>query len=234
MSGSNSSVPDARAPAEPVSLTVHSVALPGLEGSDVRRTRRGRLQMLLVLLACAAPVVASYLLYYGVRPGARSNYGALIEPTRAMPALPLRTLHGAPVAAPSLHGQWLLVAVGPADCPADCEQRLYLQRQLREMLGRERDRFDKLWLVTGGGDVAAPLQSALAADESMYALRVPEEALAAWLEAAPGRALREHLYVVDPHGEWMLRLPADADPQRAKRDLEKLLRASAGWDRPGR
>ena len=33
-------------------------------------------------------------------------------------------------------------------------------------------------------------------------------------------------------GDWMMRVPADADPARLKRDLERLLRASAAWDRP--
>jgi len=35
-------------------------------------------------------------------------------------------------------------------------------------------------------------------------------------------------------GEWMLRVPADPDPARAKRDLDRLLRASSSWDLPGR
>ena len=42
------------------------------------------------------------------------------------------------------------------------------------------------------------------------------------------------MYIVDPMGDWMMRVPANPDPARLKRDLEKLLRASAGWDRPGR
>ena len=52
--------------------------------------------------------------------------------------------------------------------------------------------------------------------------------------ACAGRALEDHLYIVDPRGDWMMRAPADAQPARLKRDVEKLLRASAGWDRPGR
>ena len=31
------------------------------------RTRRGRLQMLFLLLACAAPVIASYFAYYVIK-----------------------------------------------------------------------------------------------------------------------------------------------------------------------
>jgi hypothetical protein len=40
--------------------------------------------------------------------------------------------------------------------------------------------------------------------------------------------------VVDPMGEWMMRAPVNPDPQKLKRDLEKLLRASSSWDVAGR
>ena len=49
-----------------------------------------------------------------------------------------------------------------------------------------------------------------------------------------GHALEDHLYLVDPMGEWMMRMPADPDPARLRRDLDRLLRASASWDSPGR
>jgi len=233
MSGSNSSARDAAGPAETLGLTVHSLPAPALE-PDARRTRSGRIKMLLVLLACAAPVIASYFSYFVLRPDGRTNYGSLITPTRSLPALPLRTLDGQPVDAASLRGQWLMLALGPAACPDDCQQRLYTQRQLREMLGRERDRVDKLWLVTDEADVPAPLRAALQADPSLQVLRVPREALAAWLQPEAGHALEDHLYLVDPMGEWMMRMPAKPEPARVKRDLERLLRASASWDQPGR
>ena len=59
-------------------------------------------------------------------------------------------------------------------------------------------------------------------------------ALASWLVPAPGQRLADHLYVVDPLGNWMMRVPPNPEPARLKRDVEKLLRASAGWDKPGR
>jgi hypothetical protein len=65
-------------------------------------------------------------------------------------------------------------------------------------------------------------------------LRTARAALLGWLAPAPGNELEDHLYVVDPRGEWMMRVPVEADPGRLKRDLDKLLSASAGWDRPGR
>jgi hypothetical protein len=42
------------------------------------------------------------------------------------------------------------------------------------------------------------------------------------------------LYLVDPMGEWMMRVPAKPEPGRVKRDLERVLRASSSWDQAGR
>jgi len=45
------------------------------------------------------------------------------------------------------------------------------------------------------------------------------------------------LYMVDPVGEWMMRFPAQLNNEgalKAKRDMERLLRASTSWDLPGR
>jgi hypothetical protein len=58
--------------------------------------------------------------------------------------------------------------------------------------------------------------------------------VAAWLKPAPGQVLEDHLYIVDPVGDWMMRAPAEADPAKLKRDIDRLLRASAGWDQAGR
>ncbi|MBL8287342.1 MAG: hypothetical protein JNL85_05095 [Rubrivivax sp.] len=224
---------------QPLTLTVHSLAVPEEAAAGEaarRRTRAGRLRLLLVFALCAAPVVASYLAYYVVKPQARSNYGTLIEPPRSWPdAMPLRKLDGTALAPAALQGQWLLVAVGPAACAAACEQRLFLQRQLREMLGRERERLDKVWLVTDEAALKPELQAALQAPPApVWLLRTPRAALERWLEAAGGNALEEHLYVVDPRGQWIMRLPPEADPARVRRDLDRLLRASSSWDRAGR
>ena len=215
---------------EPVSFTVHNVSTPDL-GVERRRTNAGRFKMLMVLLVCAAPVVASYLTYFVVRPQARSNYSTLILPTRSLPVLALATLEGQSVSASTLKGQWLLLTVGPSSCAKACQDRLYMQRQLREMLGRERERIDKIWFITDGGAIAPALRQAIV---PMTFLRADRNALAAWLAPEAGQALEDHLYVVDPMGEWMMRVPADAEPARVKRDLDRLLRASASWDLPGR
>ena len=240
MPGSKSSVPidTGNSAIEPLGLTVHRMATPELGGDAIAaesRTRSGRRKMLLVLAICAAPVIASYLTYFVIRPQTRSNYGTLIVPTRSLPEdLALRTLGDKPVTARSLHGQWLLIAVGPATCDKDCDKRLYLQRQLREMLGRERDRVEKIWLINDSAPLAPELRQAIEAKPAVNALRADPRALARWLAPADGQALQDHLYIVDPMGEWMMRLPPNPDPGKVKRDVERLLRASASWDNAGR
>ena len=240
MSGSNSLRPganggeraaEAGALPEPLSFSVHSLPAPSLATTQVRH---GRLKMLLVLLVCAAPVIASYFTYYVIRPQGRSNHGTLVEPQRPLPdarALPLSDLQGRPVDPESLKGQWLLVAVAGGACDAACERQLWLQRQLREALGREKERLDRVWLID---DEAVPRAELLPARQGATVLRVPREALARWLEPAAGSPLEAHFYLVDPLGHWMMRMPAPSEPAGIKRDLEKLMRGSSSWDQPGR
>ncbi|TFZ03691.1 hypothetical protein [Ramlibacter humi] len=237
MPGSSSSNPAAADKPErfeqPLDLTVH--ALPGpREVEQAERTSRGRFKMLMVALICAAPVAASYFTYYVVRPEGRRNFGELIEPQRAMPAIEATTLDGAKVPLASVKDQWLLVSVAGGACDAQCEQHLYLQRQLREALGRDKDRVDWVWLIDDAVPVRDALRPALA---HATVLRLPKEQLAQWLQPAAGAALEDHLYVVDPMGHWMMRFPVKLDREgaaKAKRDLERLMRASAGWDQAGR
>jgi hypothetical protein len=240
MSGSNSSAPDAAAPREgndgPLNLTVHGLPPPALE----RQTRSGRMRMFFVLLICAAPVVLSYFTYFVIRPEGRTNYSELIDPQRPVPdTLPLTDLQGRAVVPKSLKGQWLLVVVAGSACDKRCEEQLYLQRQLRETLGREKDRLDKLWLIPDEGTPRSEVMQAVSPKGAeATVLRVPRDALAAWLAPAAGRQLEDHLYIVDPMGHWMMRTPLEHDEKehakKLKRDLDKLMRGSSSWDQAGR
>lgn len=190
--------------------------------------------MLGVLLICAAPVVASYLTYYVIRPEGRRNYGELIDPQRTVPDVNATALDGKIIPLASLKGQWLLVSVASGTCDAACQKHLYLQRQLRESLGKDKDRLDWVWLVNDTADVPPQLAPAL---QKAMVLRIDNGVLNRWLAPAQGHQLAEHLYVVDPMGNWMMRFPAAMDTAgaaKAKRDLERLLRASASWDEAGR
>jgi hypothetical protein len=219
----------------PLGLTVYDLPSPTeVAQADGQRTLKGRWLMLMVLLVCAAPVIASYFTYYVIRPQIQKSYGDLIQPTRPLPALQVADLNQRPVDLSSLKNQWLLISVASGGCDATCQEHLYLQRQILTSLGRERDRLDWVWLISDDVPVPADLQPGL---KEAVVLRMSRAHIDDWLQPAAGQALSDHLYLVDPMGEWMMRFPAPIDREHApriKRDLERLLRAAAGWDQAGR
>ena len=238
MSGSKLSNPAEKnqPPDAPLALTVHDLPLPvELAQADAQRTRSGRIKMLVLLMVCLAPVLASYFTYYVIRPaGSTRNHGDLVQPPVDMPQAQARDLQGKDVALQTLKGQWLIVAVAGGACDERCQNNLYFQRQLRETQGKDKARIDRVWLVSDQAEVPASLQPALA---QATVLRVDAAVLQAWLQPQAGHALGEHLYLVDPMGNWMMRFAPNMDVQgasQAKRDLDRLMRASSSWDTEGR
>jgi len=219
----------------PLAMTVHDMPLPGeVVQADAQRTRMGRWKMIAMMLICASPVIASYFTYYVIRPEGRRNHGELIQPQKDMPQVAAKNLQGEVVPLASLKGQWLLVNVSAGACAERCQGNLYFQRQLREILGRDKDRLDRVWLITDDAPVAETLLPAL---NMAHVLRLDLATVQSWIQPAAGQQLQDHLYVIDPMGNFMMRFPANMDvsaASKAKRDLERLLKASASWDQAGR
>lgn len=192
------------------------------------RTRRGRLQMLMLLLVCASPVIASYLTYYVFKPeGGKTNYGALIEPQRPLPAVAVRDERGVSVPLDSFKGKWLLVSADGAACGEACAKKLFTIRQIRAGQGNDRIRIVPVWLITDDAPVDARLTSAY---NEPYAgvrfLRIDRESARNWLPPAPDEPVEATLYLVDPLGNLMMRFPRDPDPKKVQSDLNKLLKFS--------
>ena len=228
---------DTKPSPHPLEMTVHSLpqADAATIGADMaQRTKNGRWKMLLVLLLCASPVIASYFAYYVVRPEGRRNFGELINPQRIVPNLNAASLEGKSVNLQTLTGQWLLVSVSGGACDAACQKHLYLQRQLRESLGKEKDRLDWVWLVSDAAPIAPAILPAL---KDATVLRLPAEQITTWMQPAQGQQLSDHLYLIDPMGNWMMRFPPGLDAaaaKKAKSDIDRVMRASASWDKAGR
>jgi hypothetical protein len=182
------------------------------------------LPLYLLLAVCFAPVVASYYIYYVAPPEGRTNYGTLLDPQRPVPPLTLTHLDGAPFDAAAWRGQWTMLAVDGAACGPACEKKLWNMRQVRLTTGKDRDRVARVLLMTD----TAPLETRLLREfDGTRFLRADAAQLRAWLRAAGADGpLEAHVWIVDPLGNLMLRWPEDADPQRMKRDLTRLLRAS--------
>jgi hypothetical protein len=161
-----------------------------------------RNKLLWIALVCAAPVVLGTLAYLlGWSPGAPANYGELIAPR----VVPLK----------EFAGKWVLVSFDAAACDAHCERKLYIMRQVRRAQGKDMDRIERLWVVT---DAGKPRADVLAASEGTRISRNQNFDF-------PGNTA-DHIYVVDPLGNLMMRFPRDPDPSRVIKDLQRLLKVS--------
>ena len=191
-----------------------------------RKQASGRWKLFAIIAICAAPMLASYLTYYVIKPQGRTNYGTILESAvHSVPAaLQTTTLDGVATPLSNFEGKWLLVQADGSSCSTLCQRKLYDMRQLRLTQGRERDRIERVWLITD----AAPLDTTvIRAYDGTRMLRAQADAVLHWLPVEAGANPADYLYVVDPLGRLMMRFPKNREPSRIKSDLGKLLRASS-------
>ncbi|HSE00826.1 MAG TPA: cytochrome C oxidase subunit I, partial [Burkholderiales bacterium] len=102
-----------------------------------------------------------------------------------------------------------------------CDRKLLYMRQLRLTQGKDMERVERAWLIS---DDALPRPAALAPYRGTWLVRAAGAGL---LDAfpAPGSAA-DHIYVIDPLGNLMMRFPRDPEPSRMIKDLSRLLKAS--------
>ena len=190
------------------------------------QTRRGRIQMLLLLLACAAPVIASYLAYYVIKPeGGKTNFGTLVYPVQELNTAWLNV---------PLQGKWTLLIARPAgECSIKdekCIEALFLMRQVKVAMGRESNRVQLLWVNTDGWPVDPEVAKVY--DEQSAGLKVvglpsdpdTKAAFEAWLNK---EGAGQEIQLLDPSPAKMMYFPVTNSPKEfasIKKDLEKLLK----------
>ena len=182
--------------------------------------RSGRIKMLAIAVLCLAPFIAALIAYYYWQPQGGMNYGELI-PARPLIDPPLRHLDQRAFRLSELKGKWILLQLDEADCAEACRAKLYNMRQVRLAQGREMERVERVWLILD----ETPLETRLMREyDGTRMLRAAGSPLIA--EFPPAAGVRDHIYVIDPLGNLMLRFPKDADPRRMHKDLARLLKVS--------
>ena len=213
---------------QPLGLAVHSLPNPQ-DAAQTPSLATGRWKLLVIAVLCSIPLFAAYIAFLFMQPEGHADFGEFIRPVRPVGSLQGVTLDGVNQPLAQHNGRWLLVSVTDGACAAQCQRQLFIQRQLRETLGDDKQRVARVWLIDDAASVPAPLREAMG---EATILRVSSAALKAWLALPDGKALNNYLYVVDPQGNAMMRFPAQVDVEQAgriRRDLERLLRATAIW-----
>jgi hypothetical protein len=133
----------------------------------------------------------------------------------------LRTLDGTPFSTSDLRGKWIMLVADTGGCDTPCREKLLKIRQIRLMQGKDMDRIERVWLVTDG---VVPDQDLAALHRGTWLVDPRASELAALLPAQDRP--KDFIFVIDPLGNLMMRYPWDADPNRIKKDFERLLKVS--------
>ena len=175
--------------------------------------RRGRLQLVLILLLTVGPMVLAtgmYKLKFWL-PESRSYHGELLGNGQSRAALGVT----------ADETRWQLLVTAPQGCAADCQQLVYLARQLQIGLGRDASR------ATHGLAVAQPIDAAYTAKLQLeypqlqrYTLDLPT-----YTQGAEGNGAAQ-LWIIDPHGNLVLRYDPGVIGKDVLNDLRLLLKLS--------
>lgn len=187
---------------------------------EIAKAKGSRTTLWILIAVCIAPIAASYVAFYWWQPSAQVNYGELLAP-RPLPDVALARPDGDPFRLQALRGKWVLTVVDSGRCDAWCEEKLTYIRQIRLAQGKDAERVERLWLIT---DEALPQPNLLAEHEGLLVLPAGKSDLPAYFPAR--HAWEDHIYVIDPLGNLMMRYPRSADPRKMLKDLTRLLRHS--------
>ena len=182
--------------------------------------RSNRLKLILIGILLLSPVVISFTLFIaGYRPGSM-NYGELID---------LQKLSGSGITQKSniifrmkdLHGKWVMLTVDSGHCDEACQSKLYYMRQIRTMQHKEMDRIERLWLVDDNVAVDSKLWEEYG---GTLIVNAQESEL---LDQIPiSETQRNHIYLIDPYGNLMMRFPEQLEPKKMSEDIKRLLQVS--------
>ena len=175
--------------------------------------RRGRLQLVLILLLTVGPMVLAtgmYKLKFWL-PESRSYHGELLGNGQSRAALGVT----------ADEQRWQLLVTAPQACAADCQQLVYLARQLQIGLGRDASRASHALAA------AQPVDAAYAATLQLeypqlqrYTLDLPT-----YTQGAEGNGAAQ-LWIIDPHGNLVLRYGPGVIGKDVLNDLRLLLKLS--------
>ncbi|WP_095080892.1 hypothetical protein [Pseudomonas sp. Irchel s3h17] len=186
---------------------------PNMSETGAPQRRRGRWQLILIVLMVVGPMILAtgmYKLQFWV-PEGRSYHGELIGNGQSRAELGVQ----------ADEVRWQLLVTAPQECSVDCQQLVYLARQIQVGLGREASRASHALAV------AHPLSAdydAKLSREYPQLQRYPLD-LSTYTKTVQGKGPAQ-LWIIDPHGNLVLRYGPTVKGKDLLNDLRHLLKLS--------
>ena len=200
---------------------------------DTGARKPGRWLLLVLLALFVAPLVAAWVLYLNIDRWqfGTTNHGEFIKPARqlTMASLPL-PLAGGTLSPDYFKGRWTLVYMSAPFCNADCQEALYVTRQVLYAMGQKIGAVQRLYLVTGTPEDPVKLLR-LHPDLTVGDIAAPGGQTFVQQFSSDGGAATEagkFIYLVDPRGFYIMRYPINGNPRGLLKDLQHLLGEGGG------
>lgn len=183
-----------------------------------------RVKLLLILAIAVGPIVLAYVFYFYFRdmaPAGTMNEGHLIQPPLQVEDIAAEPGKEIPL------GEWaMLILTGP-DCDENCEQLLYLSRQVHRGLGKDADRVNRFLLV-GGRQLSPAFDELIEAEHPTLQVRyhaaAPLERV--FKDTVESPLEGNYLFLMDPNGNIMMYYTRDLAGKPMLSDLKHLLKIS--------
>lgn len=183
--------------------------------------RSNRIKFIALILLMLSPVVASVILHnVKFRPESTVNYGELLE-VKAIRGQAHNIENNTIFRERQLHGKWSFVMIDSGDCDEYCQKKLYQMRQVRLAQNTEKDRINRIWIID---NQKIPSQELKKEFEGTALLTVDD---GEFIDQFPANSSnKDHIYIIDPMGNLMMRYPRDANPSKMVNDIKLLLKLS--------
>ncbi|WP_350282598.1 hypothetical protein [Nitrosomonas sp.] len=185
------------------------------------KVSRSRLKLILMMLVILSPVVISSFLHRSnFRPDHTVNYGELLE-VKPLQGEATNLMDNTIFRIRQLRDTWNLLIIDSGKCEEYCQEKLYTIRQVRLAQHVDKDKIQRVWLIN---DDIKPDQGTIDKYKGTRLVLANGKDL---LKEFPAENKQEdHIYVVDPMGNLMMRYPRNADPKKIVGDLKRLLKLS--------
>lgn len=202
---------------------------------DTAQRRKGRRDFLILMAVFFTPIIAALVLYNNLDKlhiAGTKSHGNLIQPPRKLQDVPLTNRNGEAFRFSEIRDKWILVIVGAATCDKQCEQDLYLMRQIRLAQGGDMHRVERLYISTDGQPQPSLLQvvDKYSGTHVVYGDKTATQNIIRQFSHDVGQGEDiQSMYIVDPRGFLMMSYPEGFKPRGAIKDLTRLLKyARAG------
>ena len=198
------------------------------EGPTPEQARRGRrTAFLLFALGFGPMIVATIMFYTGwLNPAGHTNNGVLLQPVAPVSTLNLETASGTPLAErfgpDKADPDWLMI-VAAGQCGSQCEELLYLARQVNIALGKNANRVSRAAAL---GSVPSELQARWSSEYSSMERLVPAAGAQPNWPSGINPDAEPRILLVDPFGNVMMHYGSEHTGKDMLEDLKHLLKLS--------